>query len=55
MELFAGRYGRLTRSGTLIALVALIPYTASQVIGLGLIFQSHGGISFALGRRWPRW
>ena len=50
MELFTQRYGRLTAgAGTVIALVALIPYTASQVIGLGLIFQSHGALSFTLG------
>lgn len=50
MELFAERYG--SGSGmlaTLIAIIALIPYTSSQVIGLAIIFQNFGGFRFLAG------
>ena len=50
MELFSGRFGRLTSTiGTLVAIIALIPYTSTQIIGLALIFESAGGFSFAVG------
>jgi SSS family solute:Na+ symporter len=50
MELFSKRFGSTTRTiGTLIAMVALIPYSATQMIGLALIFQNYGGFSFTLG------
>jgi SSS family solute:Na+ symporter len=50
MELFAGRFGSATRTtGTLVAMVALIPYSATQVIALALVFQNYGGFSFTLG------
>lgn len=35
--------------GTLIAIIALIPYTSSQVIGLTLIFQNFGGFHYIVG------
>jgi len=50
IELLTYRYGRsagVFASG--IAIVALIPYTSSQVIALGLIFQSFGGFRFIYG------
>jgi len=50
MELFSNRYGEITGTiGTLISFVALIPYTAVQVIGLGLILQAYGGFSYGAG------
>lgn len=50
IELISYRYGR--SAGVLascIAIVALIPYTSSQVIALALIFQSFGGFRFLYG------
>jgi SSS family solute:Na+ symporter len=50
MELFTERFGSATRTiGTLVAMIALIPYSATQMIGLALIFQNYGGFSFAIG------
>ena len=50
MELFSERFGAVTTAtGTVIALIALIPYTASQVISLALVFQSFGKFDFAAG------
>lgn len=50
MELFTERFGPTTRAiGTLVAMIALIPYSATQMIGLALIFQNYGGFSFAIG------
>ncbi len=50
MELFSERFGPTTRLiGTLVAIIALIPYSATQMIGLALIFQNYGGFSFAMG------
>lgn len=54
MELFAGRYGaRTARAGTVVAALALIPYTAVQVIGLAVILEGYGvvfthGVVFAV-------
>jgi SSS family solute:Na+ symporter len=50
MELFMERFGSATRAaGALVAMVALIPYSATQVIALALVFQNYGGFSFAVG------
>ena len=50
MELFSERFGSATRTiGTLVAMIALIPYSATQMIGLALIFQNYGGFSFVIG------
>jgi len=50
MELFSWRYGRFSGIlGTVIAILALIPYTSGQVIGLALIFRSFGGFNFTTG------
>lgn len=49
MEIFSLRYGRLSgAAGAVISVVALVPYTAAQVIGLSIIFQSFG-ISYGTG------
>ncbi len=46
-DLFTDRYGSPTGGiSAIIALVALIPYTASQVIGISIVFEMYGGISF---------
>jgi SSS family solute:Na+ symporter len=50
MELFTHRYGSLSGSiAAIIGVIALIPYTSSQVIGLAIIFQSFGGFRFIVG------
>jgi len=50
MELFTMRYGRTSAVlGTAVSIVALIPYTSSQVIGLALVFQNFGGFNFTVG------
>jgi SSS family solute:Na+ symporter len=50
MELFTDRFGTATGAvGALVAMVALIPYSATQIIALALIFQNFGGFSFAVG------
>jgi SSS family solute:Na+ symporter len=50
MELFVHRYGSISGSiAAIIAVIALIPYTSSQVIGLAIIFQSFGGFRFIVG------
>jgi len=42
MEMFSDRYGPMTGSiGAVVAIVALIPYTSVQVIGLARILQSY--------------
>ena len=54
MELFAVRYGLLSaRVGTVVASLALVPYTAVQVIGLAVIMEGFGltygaGVLFAV-------
>ena len=49
-EIFADRYGINTaKLATLLALVALIPYTSIQMIGIALILQKNAGICFAIG------
>lgn len=49
MELFTHRFGPVTGAlGAVIALLALIPYTSVQVIGLSLILQNYG-ITFTEG------
>ncbi len=49
MELFSLRMGKPTAAvGTVVSVVALVPYTAAQVIGLSLIFQNYG-ISYSTG------
>ncbi len=49
-EIFAYRYGTLTaKVATVLALIALIPYTSIQMIGVALILQKNAGISFASG------
>ncbi len=49
MELFTDRFGPITGGlGAVISLIALVPYTAVQVIGLALILQNYG-ISFNHG------
>ena len=49
-EIFADRYGATTaKLATLLALVALIPYTSIQMIGVALILQKNAGLSFAVG------
>ncbi|MCG8478341.1 MAG: hypothetical protein MI724_04535, partial [Spirochaetales bacterium] len=54
MELFAVRYGRLSAQvGTVVASLALVPYTAVQVIGLAVILEGFGlaygtGVLFAV-------
>lgn len=54
MELFAHGYGRTTaRAATIVAGLALIPYTAVQVIGLSVILEGYGlsyrgGVLFAV-------
>ena len=49
MEMFADRYGPMTGSiGAVVAIVALIPYTSVQVIGLARILQSYN-IDFTTG------
>ncbi len=49
-ELFAERYGVNTaKLATVLALIALIPYTSIQMIGVALILQKNAGLSFAMG------
>ncbi len=49
MELFSCRFGKLAGSaGALVSSIALIPYTAAQVIGLSIIFSSFQ-IDFSTG------
>ncbi len=49
-ELLAFRYGATTaKLATILALIALIPYTSIQMIGIALILQKNAGISFASG------
>lgn len=49
MELFALRYGNATAAvGTVVAALALIPYTAVQVIGLAVTLEGYG-VSFQVG------
>lgn len=54
MELFAVYYGKpAATAGTIVAAVALIPYTAVQVIGLAVILEGYGmafssGVLFAV-------
>jgi len=49
-EIFADRYGVATaKLSAILALVALIPYTSIQMIGVALILQKNAGISFANG------
>ncbi len=54
MELFAVRYGRISAQvGTVVASLALVPYTAVQVIGLAVILEGFGleygaGVLFAV-------
>lgn len=49
MELFSHRYGKQTGMvGAFISFGALIPYTAAQIIGLSIIFQSFG-IDYGMG------
>ncbi|MDC7125496.1 MAG: sodium:solute symporter family protein [Spirochaetales bacterium] len=49
MEIFSLRYGKLTGGvGAAISVIALVPYTAAQVIGLSIIFQNFG-ISYGAG------
>lgn len=49
MELFALRYGKATAgAGTIVAALALIPYTSVQVIGLAVILEGYG-ITFQTG------
>ena len=55
MELFSLRYGENTaRVGAVVAALALVPYTAVQVIGLAVILEGYGigfptGVLFAVG------
>ncbi len=55
MELFSLRYGEITaRVGAVVAALALVPYTAVQVIGLAVILEGYGigfqtGVLFAVG------
>jgi SSS family solute:Na+ symporter len=50
VEIFSHRYGRETgTAAAIVAVLALIPYTSSQVIGLALILQSFGGFGYILG------
>lgn len=49
-EIFADRYGIVTaKLATVLALIALIPYTSIQMIGVALILQKNAGISFTSG------
>jgi SSS family solute:Na+ symporter len=49
-ELLAYRYGaNVAKLATILALIALIPYTSIQMIGVALILQNNAGISFASG------
>jgi SSS family solute:Na+ symporter len=49
-EIFSHRYGSgAGMSAAAIAVIALIPYTSSQVIGLAIILQSFGGFSYVIG------
>jgi len=49
MELFGRKYGSVTSGiGTIISVLALIPYTAVQLIGLGIILGNFG-ISYTTG------
>jgi SSS family solute:Na+ symporter len=54
MELFALHYGRpVATIGTIVAAIALVPYTAVQVIGLAVILEGYGlpyatGVIFAV-------
>ena len=50
VEIFSHRYGRETgTAAAIVSVLALIPYTSSQVIGLALILQSFGGFGYILG------
>lgn len=49
-EIFAYRYGDVTaKLATILALIALIPYTSIQMIGVALILQKNAGVNFAVG------
>ncbi len=49
-EIFTHRYGVVTaKLATILALIALIPYTSIQMIGVALILQKNAGIGFASG------
>jgi len=49
-EIFTYRYGAITaKLATILALIALIPYTSIQMIGVALILQKNAGVSFAIG------
>lgn len=49
MELFHYKYGNVTpKIGALVCLIALLPYTAGQFIGIGMVLQSFG-IDYNIG------
>jgi SSS family solute:Na+ symporter len=50
MEIFSYRYSSATgTTAAIVSVIALVPYTSSQVIGLALILKSFGGFSYILG------